>query len=923
MIASLVWKEYRQHRAVWLIMAAGAALALPALKSLAFGEFGHRAAETLLSACALWSWAYGVVCGAMLLAGEREDGTLPFLDLLPRTRRSVWAGKCLAGAALVLAQVAVLAVLAAGLTTGGDGWPWARGLAELTVAGLVGLGWGLLFSANGSGVFAVVGQAIGAQILTGFTLVAGVFLFVHALRLDQAGDPTEGGVVAAGLGALVLTGLAFAGSARAFCRPDRLRHPGATARDETAGWGGLVRLTWGESRGFARALLVGSAAAGVVVALTGALLWPIATLAVGLLCGVRVFGGQARDPSAPECRHPAGRVWVVRTCLHLALAGAAFLIILLVCAGRALWAAGVFNDADRPRTLLGLLLGDELLGSLAPPGVFLVMWVVNGFGLGQLCGLLLPTRLVAVPAGLAASLVAAGVWLPSLAGGGLHLWQAAAVPLLAVAASWLLLGARPSGPWHGARLGTRAAVGGGAAFLLAAGLVLAGGLAYRVAEIPEVDDLHIDQFLAGLPAPGQDEAGRIIRDAGGNLAFRRQQLLLAEEPTRPLFSGDPFEPNSRSFGVQVGQVWERGWPPGRPELAGWLDRLFAGPEERELVRAAGLSPGLVEDPRQLTMTSPLSALSPLQDVGLLLAARGLQKQAEGDAAAFLDDLRAVLGLSRTLRNHSPLLAALTARRNVRLLLQGLERWLERLDGRPDLLREALALLRRAEADLPADFTDNLRAEFIIARNTVEHPEALLVVDFRTRSKPHPLEVAAVAAAWQVPWEHARLVRLLSLGFAVNRPERGIVEESAPWMNRLAFPVNVLNPQHRAGELAELRARQLQVALRLYLAEKGRPAENLAALVPDYLPAVPTDPFDGAPFRYRLSAGEGVEWSPEERAFSQPGAPVPTREVPAGQGILWSVGPDGSDDGGRRRGPANLAGSGEDLLFLVPLPPRKG
>jgi hypothetical protein len=53
-------------------------------------------------------------------------------------------------------------------------------------------------------------------------------------------------------------------------------------------------------------------------------------------------------------------------------------------------------------------------------------------------------------------------------------------------------------------------------------------------------------------------------------------------------------------------------------------------------------------------------------------------------------------------------------------------------------------------------------------------------------------------------------------------------------------------------------------------------------------------------------------------------PVPGKEVPAGQGVLWSVGEDKRDDGGRQQaGPGNApTGVGEDLIFLVPLPPRR-
>ena len=41
-------------------------------------------------------------------------------------------------------------------------------------------------------------------------------------------------------------------------------------------------------------------------------------------------------------------------------------------------------------------------------------------------------------------------------------------------------------------------------------------------------------------------------------------------------------------------------------------------------------------------------------------------------------------------------------------------------------------------------------------------------------------------------------------------------------------------------------------------------------------------------------------------------------VAPGQGVLWSVGHDRNDDGGQRQG----FGAGDDLVFPVPLPPKK-
>ncbi|MDR3707263.1 MAG: hypothetical protein P4L33_03105 [Capsulimonadaceae bacterium] len=66
--------------------------------------------------------------------------------------------------------------------------------------------------------------------------------------------------------------------------------------------------------------------------------------------------------------------------------------------------------------------------------------------------------------------------------------------------------------------------------------------------------------------------------------------------------------------------------------------------------------------------------------------------------------------------------------------------------------------------------------------------------------------------------------------------------------------------------------ETQLALRAYFVDHGRYPASLAALAPRYIPAVPNDPFaDAGPLRYRLAGARYV---------------------------LYSVGPDGIDDGGK-------------------------
>jgi len=88
-----------------------------------------------------------------------------------------------------------------------------------------------------------------------------------------------------------------------------------------------------------------------------------------------------------------------------------------------------------------------------------------------------------------------------------------------------------------------------------------------------------------------------------------------------------------------------------------------------------------------------------------------------------------------------------------------------------------------------------------------------------------------------------------------------------------------------GDACKLSATQLLLACRAYEEATGHLPETLQALVPDYLPVVPRDPFDGQPFRY----------STERR-------------------IIYSVGEDLTDDGGTRGYEQGRRQRQKDLVF---------
>ena len=161
----LVWKVYREQRSVWLAMA-GLALAGLVLGAIVLDQ-GSNKSSLIALACGI-AYIYGLVVGALLLAGEREGGTAAFLDALPASRLAVWRGKCLGGGLFVLAQVFLLWGLLLVMLPPQD----SVFLLPAMLAGcaMLGFGWGLLFSGRtqtpmGAVFAAVLGQAAAMAVM--------------------------------------------------------------------------------------------------------------------------------------------------------------------------------------------------------------------------------------------------------------------------------------------------------------------------------------------------------------------------------------------------------------------------------------------------------------------------------------------------------------------------------------------------------------------------------------------------------------------------------------------------------------------------------------------------------------------------------------------------------------------------------------
>lgn len=108
---------------------------------------------------------------------------------------------------------------------------------------------------------------------------------------------------------------------------------------------------------------------------------------------------------------------------------------------------------------------------------------------------------------------------------------------------------------------------------------------------------------------------------------------------------------------------------------------------------------------------------------------------------------------------------------------------------------------------------------------------------------------------------------------------------------LLMPALAKTLEKSATAVAALRAVEAAVAVERYrLAHNNALPDSLNQLVPQYSTAVPSDPFDGQPLRYRKASPEGF--------------------------VVYSLGPDRQDDGGTPKPPDAAAGAHYDVTFAV-------
>jgi hypothetical protein len=609
-----------------------------------------------------------------------------------------------------------------------------------------------------------------------------------------------------------------------------------------------------------------------------------------------------------------------------------------------------------------------LAGYQFPLVTFLLLWPAYGFAFGHLVGMLFRKTAVAAAVAVMVAAVAAAVWLPSILGGGLHWWQVWAPLAVVFAAARVTAWACVAD-----RIGTVRALGrlavGGAVLLAVVGV----GLGYRVLEVPDevagrkadvrFEQEQVPRFEDNLAGQEYRRGGVQLHEAVFGRGALQQDLTrrLVASPLTASYSADPILQFPKPLETLLNTTLEHGWQPG-----GENDRLlaaaFATGWDDTLAAASRLPLGTLEDPRDLTLNTPLRHLHAMHGADALLLVRGLKAQHDGDPERFVSDFAQVLHLSRTVRNKSVQGCAVAGRRMERRAVQALPHWLEQLNGRDDLLAKLDAVIAAHDAACGDDKADIRLADQTVLRNTFKRSGEVLRRQWRHADADEDakgrmdIEADLVGVAWQMPWEEERQERLLARG---NASGYGRWAEDSTFRG---LPSVGLTPHVQSGWFdmkggydvvegavqADRRAARLLVAIRRFELKHGGPPQKLLDLVPEFLPAVPLDPFAFTPFNYRLAGpnetlqmitrtpppvlatltpfGHGlIAVGGATTLIENPLAgtlpftqstqvewPLP---VPAGRPVVWSVGWDRRNDGGTK--PLTTVSWVGDLIYLPP------
>jgi hypothetical protein len=271
-------------------------------------------------------------------------------------------------------------------------------------------------------------------------------------------------------------------------------------------------------------------------------------------------------------------------------------------------------------------------------------------------------------------------------------------------------------------------------------------------------------------------------------------------------------------------------------------------------------------------------LRPAREVAELLKHDAMRRSAEGDIDAALASGRGILNAGRSMYDEPSLIVQLARTACCLVALKSIERSLAQGEPSEAALNRLRRLLEEEEAFpvmlVAARGERAIADRFLQALRSGQVPSVMTVLG----TKPGRFQIGNFDAedlAYRYYFksssgQHAALlVHLNELVEITKLP----IEEQAPRLAQFDIsqgsqPLLVRSLMYSTSKIGDavlrskagLRCALVAIALERYRRVHGRWPDSLAALVLEYLPCVPIDPYDGAPLRFRRLADRVVVYS---------------------------------------------------------------
>jgi hypothetical protein len=267
----------------------------------------------------------------------------------------------------------------------------------------------------------------------------------------------------------------------------------------------------------------------------------------------------------------------------------------------------------------------------------------------------------------------------------------------------------------------------------------------------------------------------------------------------------------------------------------------------------------------------------------LMMLRGRVAVAKSETEQAVESVEALFGTSRAMSHQLLLIEHLVRMATATMALREVEFLLNETDLTDEQLARLQALV--AELDFQQGLSESLMGERGMGYHAFHHMEQMSFGDVTARPNPGDGNLRRAAdcrlylgfmqemiAASREPFPDAldaahRCEQRLKLLAGTQNP----LERYNAMLTLLIMPATAKSLQATGRNLAIRDATLCAVAAERHRLKHGQPPQKLADLAPEFLPAVPTDPFDGQPLRMKAD-GDGL--------------------------LFYSVGKDRKDDGGQ-------------------------